>query len=97
MSAAEARLEGLTDPDVLAFATRQGRILISHDTSTMPVHFAEVLRTGGHSPGVLLVRQRASCGEVVEALLMVWSASIAEAWANQIYYLPSFTRHAFRR
>ena len=67
MSAAEARLEGLADPDVLAFATRQGRILISHDTSTMPVHFAEFLRTGGHSPGVLLVRQRASCGEVVES------------------------------
>jgi hypothetical protein len=41
-----------------------GRILVSHDTSTMPVHFFDQLRFGRSSPGVFLVRQRASVGRV---------------------------------
>jgi hypothetical protein len=39
ITAIEADLEGRGDPDVLEFAASQGRILVSHDTSTMPVHF----------------------------------------------------------
>ena len=35
LSAAEATLEGIGDPEVLALAARQGRILVSHDTSTI--------------------------------------------------------------
>ncbi|HYL77714.1 MAG TPA: DUF5615 family PIN-like protein [Bryobacteraceae bacterium] len=95
MSATEAHLEGLADRDVLTLAADQNRILISHDTSTMPVHFAELLARGGHSPGILLVRQRAPFGQAVEAILMVWSASAREDWADQIHYLPSFSRHIF--
>ena len=40
LTATEANLEGQADPDVLEFAANQGRILVSHDTSTMPVHFS---------------------------------------------------------
>ncbi len=36
LSAAEATLQGISDPEVLTFAERQGRILVSHDTSTIP-------------------------------------------------------------
>jgi hypothetical protein len=81
---------------VLALASSQGRILVSHDTSTMPVHFAEFLTAHGDSPGVLLIRQNVSCGQMVEVLLMIWSASNSEEWANQIHYLPGLTRHIFR-
>ena len=75
MTANEANLEGRSDPEVLEFAATQGRILVSHDTSTMPVHFSQRMRARGASPGVLLVRQRASVGQIVDALLLVWSAS----------------------
>jgi len=47
MTAAEADLEGRSDPEVLEFAATQGRILVSHDTSTMPVTFrSECARVG---------------------------------------------------
>jgi hypothetical protein len=39
-SANDADLQGLSDPEVLEVAAAEGRILVSHDTSTMPVHFA---------------------------------------------------------
>ena len=50
MTANEAKLEGHGDPDVLEFAANQRRILVSHDTSTMPVHFSKRLRSGEASP-----------------------------------------------
>lgn len=95
LTATEAGLEGRSDPDVLEFAASQDRILVSHDTSTMPVHFFDRLRSGRMSPGVFLVRQRASVGQVVEAILLVWSASAPVDWAGQIHYLPSLARHEF--
>ena len=97
LAATEADLEGQSDPAVLEFAAEQSRILVSHDTSTMPLHFSDRLRSGRMSPGVFLVRQRASVGQVVEALLLVWSASEPGEWAGQIHYLPSLARYVFRR
>jgi hypothetical protein len=95
LTATEADLHGQDDPEVLELAAAQGRVLVSHDTSTMPVHFFDRLRSGRRSPGVFLVRQRASVGQVVDAILLVWSASAPEEWAGQIHYLPSFARHDF--
>ena len=53
-SAHDARLEGLPDDKVLGLAAGEGRVLVSHDKRTMPVHFAARIRSGQRSPGVLL-------------------------------------------
>jgi hypothetical protein len=45
---------------------------------------------------VLLVLPRATVGEIVESLLIIWTSSREEEWADQIHYLPSLSRHAFR-
>jgi len=95
-SANDAGLEGLLDPEVLELAAAEGRILVSHDTSTMPVHFAERAHLGLKSPGVLLALQSADLGNVIESLLIIWSASREEEWIDQIHYLPSLSRHVFR-
>jgi hypothetical protein len=39
-TALEAGLTGQQDPDVLAVAAREGRVLLTHDVRTMPQHFA---------------------------------------------------------
>lgn len=57
LSANDAHLEGVPDPEVLRIAAGQGRILVSHDFKTLPGHFAEFLQANGFSPGVLLVKQ----------------------------------------
>jgi len=57
LSANDAKLEGVPDPDVLALAATQNRILVSHDFQTMPGHFANFLQDRGPSPGVILVPQ----------------------------------------
>jgi hypothetical protein len=95
-SANDAAIEGLLDPEVLELAAREGRVLVSHDLSTMPVYFAARCQSGLKSPGVLLVTQSAAIAEIIESLLIIWSASQEAEWADQIHYLPSLSRHIFR-
>lgn len=86
-TADEAQIRGLPDPEVLAIAARDGRILVSHDHRTMPVHFAHFI-TAQRSPGVFLLSQDIRIGIAVEELLTIWEASEAEEWVNTLQYLP---------
>ena len=88
LSAHEAQLEGMPDPEVLAFATNQNRILVTADLRTMPRHFGDFLEANGQCAGVFLVKQRAPLAEVIEALLLVWAASDAGEWKNRIVEIP---------
>jgi predicted nuclease of predicted toxin-antitoxin system len=42
-TADEANLRGLPDPQVLALAAQENRILVTHDRRTMPRHFADLI------------------------------------------------------
>ena len=69
LSAHEATLEGVPDPEVLAFATGQNRILVTSDLRTMPRHFGDFLEANGRCAGVFIVRQRAPLADVIDALV----------------------------
>lgn len=86
-TATEAGLAGLRDPGVLALAARDGRVLVTHDRKTMPQHFAEFITTA-ISAGVLIIPQHLSVAAAVEDLLLIWHATEAEEWINQIRSLP---------
>ena len=86
-TAQEAGLTGLKDPEVLAIAAREERVLLTHDVRTMPEHFAAFI--GEHtSAGVLLVPQSLLRRQVVEDLLLIWVAMEAEEWINRIMSFP---------
>lgn len=82
-----AGLEGVKDPEVLAIAAQQGRILVSHDRKTMPSEFAAFI-TSNQSSGVIIVSRKLSIEAVIEELLLIWAASSAEEWVNRIAKLP---------
>lgn len=86
-TATEAELAGLIDPTVLARAAQDGRILVTHDRKTMPQHFAAFITTAT-SAGVLIIPQHLSVAAAVEDLLLIWHATEAEEWINQIRSLP---------
>jgi hypothetical protein len=88
LSANEAKLEGVPDPDVLAIAAEQDRILVTHDRQTMPQYFGAFLMSGRWSPGVFLVSQQVPIGEVIEALVLIWAASDLGEWKNRIVNIP---------
>lgn len=78
----------MTDPEVLAFAAEQRRVLVSHDVGTMPAHFLAFTNAGKHSAGVFLVSQSLDVGTAIEELLLIWLASEAQEWENRLVWLP---------
>lgn len=86
-TAAAAGLEGISDPDVLVIAAQENRIVVSHDQTSMSVHFAEFI-AAETSAGLLIVPQTVPLSVAVEELIMIWTASEAEEWVNRIAFIP---------
>ncbi len=86
-TAAQAGLEGLSDPEVLQLCASSGRVLVTHDQRTMPQHFAKFLAER-NSPGVIIVPQDMPIGQAVQELFLAWAASDAGEWVNAIRRLP---------
>jgi hypothetical protein len=86
-SAYEALLEGKKDPEVLAIAAQDGRVLVTHDRKTMPIEFGKFIMSQTSS-GVLIILQKMSVSEAIEAIVLVWEASTTEEWVNQIMSIP---------
>ncbi len=82
-----AGLKGVKDPEVLAIAAQQERILISHDRKTMPSEFAKFI-TSNQGSGVIIISRKLPIEVVIEELLLIWAASSAEEWVNRIAKLP---------
>ncbi|HLI82782.1 MAG TPA: DUF5615 family PIN-like protein [Bryobacteraceae bacterium] len=83
-----AGVRHLPDPDILAFAASEDRIVISHDVNTMPSHFADFRAAGNHSPGLFMISQSVDVGTAIEELLLIWAASEASEWEGQLAWLP---------
>ena len=53
----DAGLSGADDPTVLEWAAREGRVLLTHDVSTMTHHAFERIRAGQLMPGLFEVKR----------------------------------------
>ena len=87
----DAGLLQISDPQLLLETRRFNRILLSHDSHTMPGHFYDALlhlAHGEHLPGVLLVAQDAPIGQAIVWIAEVWGASRHEEWRDQVNRLP---------
>lgn len=79
------------DPELLAVAKAEDRILLTHDRATMPEHLNDLLLSlpaGEHSPGVMSIEQALPIGLAIDAILFAWLASTHEEWRDQFTYLP---------
>ncbi len=91
LTAQTAGIMRLPDPDLLAYAKEQNRILLTHDLTTMPRHFKDFIATlqpGEHTPGILFVDQELPIGGVIDDLLLVATCSTHEEWRGRLVYLP---------
>jgi hypothetical protein len=86
-TADEASLGQVPDPEVLALAAQESRILVTHDRRTMPRHFADFILHHS-SPGVFIIAQTVSVRVAIEELVLVWAASESAEWRNLIVELP---------
>ena len=78
---------GTPDPTVLEMAAAEGRILVSYDRKTMPMHFAEFIQQH-QSPGLIVVSRKLSIRQAADWIHTIWGASEAEEYINSIAALP---------
>jgi hypothetical protein len=81
-------LSGLEDPEVLAFAADEQRVVISHDARTMPLFALERVESALQMPGVYIVPRRLSRRDVIEELLILIEDSVPEDWDSVVAFLP---------
>ena len=86
LTAEEAGLRGVPDPEVLQLGASEKRILVSHDFRTMPAHFGDFIASQ-QCAGVFLIAQSKPIGAAVEALVEIWALSEADEWVNRLDYL----------
>lgn len=81
-------LEGIDDPALLEWAAREGRIVLTHDVSTMTGYAYDRVGRGLPMPGVWEVKQRARIARAVEDIMIAVSCSEEGEWEGQVLYLP---------
>lgn len=81
-------LSGADDPTVLVWAAEHGRVLLTHDVSTMTRYAYERVEAGQAMPGVFEVPRQVPVGQVIEDIVLLIEASLEGEWEGQVRYLP---------
>ncbi|HEX6605689.1 MAG TPA: DUF5615 family PIN-like protein [Chloroflexia bacterium] len=79
---------GADDPTVLEWAAQEGRILLTHDSSTL-IGFAYArVASGQPMPGVLAVKRTVPITIAIEDILLIAECGEANEWEGLVRYLP---------
>lgn len=88
VSAYEVGMSKASDPDLLAWAHKAGRVLVTHDRRTMPAHVAQRLAAGDDISGVAIVSRRMPISRALDELEIVVLCSEPEEWKNLVRHIP---------
>lgn len=81
-------LSGVDDPTILQWTAQVGRILLTHDVSTMTRHAYDRVGAGQPMPGVVEVRREVPIGLAIADILILVECSQEGEWEGQVLYLP---------
>jgi hypothetical protein len=81
-------LSRASDPEVLAWAARERRVVLSHDVSTLRKFAEDRVRAGLPMPGVFEVGEHVSIREAIDDLLLIAECSKENEWEGQVRFLP---------
>ena len=81
-------LSGADDPTVLEWAAQEGRVLLTHDVTTITRYAYERVKAGQSMPGVFEVSRAVPVGRAIEDILLLAECSLDGEWEGQVRYLP---------
>ena len=81
-------LSGADDPSVLQWAADQGRVIVTHDISTLAKHAFDRIAAGQPMPGVFEVKSVAPVGQAIDDLILLAECSVDGEWEGQVRFLP---------
>ena len=84
----DANLSGADDPEILEWAAQEGRILLTHDISTLVSFAFERIPSGRLMPGIFAARSSGPIGAIIEDLVLLAECSVEGEWQDQVCFLP---------
>ena len=84
----DAGLSGADDPTVLAWAAREGRVLLTHDVRTLAGYAHARAAAGQAHPGVVEAGLAVPIGAAIEDLLLLAECSLPGEREGRVCYLP---------
>ena len=84
----DAGLSSLDDLGVLAWAAQEGRVLVSHDVSTLTAYAYARVQAGQAMPGLIEVGPSVPIAAAIEDLLLIAECSLPGEWEGQGLCLP---------
>jgi hypothetical protein len=84
----DAGLSGAEDSKILEWAAKEGRILLTHDVSTMTRYAYERVQRHKPMPGIFEVSRDLPIGNIIEDILLLAEYSLDDEWNGQVRYLP---------
>lgn len=81
-------LSNVDDATILEWAAQEGRILLTHDVSTVTRYAYERVRAEKPMPGVFEVSRTVPIGRAIDDILLLAEFSYEGEWEGQVRYLP---------
>ena len=88
VTAREAGLGRKSDPEVLAWAADQRRIVVTHDRNTMTRFAYDRVREGRAMPGIFVVSREMPVGKSISDLQLLLECSQEGEWDGLVVFLP---------
>ena len=76
------------DPEILAWAAENNRILLTHDRATMPDFAYERILSRQSMPGMFVVNDSTPIRHTIDELLLLNECSTQTEWSGLVIYLP---------
>ncbi len=84
----DSGLRGQGDEIILEWAAKEGRVLLTHDVTTMGRYALERVNKDLPMPGLFEVNQDTSIGTAIAEILLLANCSLDDEWQGQIRFLP---------
>lgn len=88
VSVQDVDLRENSDPDVLEWAAQEGRIVVTHDVSTLAVFAFDRVADGRPMPGVIEIPETVPMSVIIDELVLIAGASDSDEWKDTVRYLP---------
>ena len=88
ITAHQAGLSNASDPELLAWAAEQERIIVTHGRRTMPYHATSRIARAEKVAGIIVVSRQLPISQVINELEIIVSCSDRSEWENIVKHLP---------
>jgi hypothetical protein len=79
---------GTLDPEILIWCELHSFSLVTNNRASMPMHLQAHTAAGRQVPGIFVLNPQLSLGQTAEDLAIIYGASEATEYRNQLRYLP---------